>query len=314
MPFPAPEHRKGDGPSYIDPASLARLRGVSVRAERVVDGILQGSHRSPHQGVSVEFAEHKEYAPGDDTRHIDWKVYGRMDRYVVKKFEQETNLQATLLIDGSGSMDYGAEGALTKFDYAATVAVSLTYLLLKQQDSVGLVKFADGLAETLPARARATQLGLLARTLESSRVEGTTKLESAIRHVLESQRRRGIILLFSDFFTDLGAVRDTLANLVTRGQDVTVFSVFDGDELEFPFREMTLFEGMESKTRLLVEPSLMKREYLKRFEAHRESVRKLAVDAMAMHFELDTREPPGEAILRYLRERRWRAARRGRGG
>jgi uncharacterized protein (DUF58 family) len=313
MPIPAPPPKKGDGRAYIDPAALARLRGVSVRAERVVDGILQGSHRSPHQGVSIEFAEHKEYAPGDDTRHIDWKVYGRMDRYVVKKFEQETNLQATFLIDGSGSMEYGAEGMLSKFDYAATMAVSLTYLLLKQQDSVGLVKFAEGVAETLPARARATQLGLMARTLERAAIEGGTNLEVALKHVVEHQRRRGMVFLFSDFFTDLGALRDTLANLVTRGQDVTLFAVFDGDELDFPFRDMTLFEGMEQKTKLLVEPTLMRREYLKRFGAHREAVRKLALDAMARHVELDTREAPGEAILRFLRERRAVATSRGRG-
>lgn len=314
MALLSPDSQKRDGRTFIDPEALARLRGVSLRAERVVDGVLQGSHRSPHQGVSVEFAEHKEYAPGDDTRHIDWKVFGRMDRYVVKKFEQETNLQATFVIDGSGSMGYGAEGMLTKFDYASVMAVSLAHVLLKQQDAVGLVKFADGVAETLPPRARSTQLGLLARTLESADVNGTTAIEPAIDHVTMHGRRRGMVFVFSDFFTDLTATARTLRNLATRGQDVTLFSVFDGDELTFPFKEMTLFEGMESKSRLLVEPTLMRREYLKRFNAHRESVKSLAADAMALACELDTREPPGEAILRYLRERRWRAASRGRGG
>jgi len=313
MALSSPEARPKDGRTYIDPQALARLRGVSVRAERVVDGVLQGSHRSPHQGISVEFAEHKEYAPGDDTRHIDWKVYGRMDRYVVKKFEQETNLQATFIIDGSGSMGYGAEDMLTKFDYASVMTVSLAHVLLKQQDAVGLIKFAEGVAETVPARARATQLGLLARTLETAAVAGTTGLNEAIEHVTAHQRRRGMIFLFSDFFTDLSATARVLRNLATRGQDVTLFSVFDGDELTFPFKEMTLFEGMESKTRLLVEPTLMRREYLKRFNAHRESIKTLAADSMANFCELDTREAPGEAILRFLREKRGRSANRGRG-
>lgn len=308
------EPRRGAPRSFIDPAALARLRGVSLRAERVVDGVLQGSHRSPHQGVSIEFAEHKEYAPGDDIRHIDWKVFGRMDRYVVKKFEQETNLHASLLMDASGSMSYGAEGALTKFDYAAIVAVALSHLLLRQQDAVGLVKFADDIADTIPARARATQLGLIARTLEHTNVEGATRVAAAIERILEAQRRRGLVFLFSDFFTDLDAMASKLRQLVARGQDVTVFAVFDGDELTFPFRDMTLFEGLESRSRLLVEPTLMRREYLKRFNAHRDNVRKLAADSGALHFELDTREAPGEAILRYLGERRFRAARRGRGG
>jgi uncharacterized protein (DUF58 family) len=292
------------------PAALASLRGLSLRAERVVDGILQGLHRSPHHGASIEFAEHKAYAPGDDLRHLDWKVYARSDRDVIRKFEQETNLQATLVIDASASMAYGADGMLTKHDYASVFAVAVAQVLLRQQDAVALVRFADKVAETLPPRARATHLAQLIATLERGEVRGETDLQAALHHVLGTQRRRGIVLIFSDFFGSHGMTSASVRQLTGRGHEVTLFSVLDGDELTLPFGEMTLFEGMETKARLLVEPALVRPAYLAQLERHRAAVRALALDAGADHVELDTRTPPADAIRAWLNDRRARGPRR----
>ena len=293
----SPGERRG----LIDPQALARLKGVTLRARRVVDGVLQGLHRSPHQGASIEFAEHKEYAPGDEIRHVDWKAFGRFDKYYVKKYEQETNLQAFCVVDASASMDYGAEGVLTKFEYAAVMVTTLAYLLLRQQDAVGLVKYADGPCDVLPPRSRMNHLADLAAALEATRVRGGTDLERGLQAVVEFSKRRGLVFVFSDFFSDTEKPFTMLRHLVGRGHQVTVFHVLDQDELTFPFEEMTLFEGMESPARLLVEPKLVRRAYLERIAAHQALIRQRCLDAQVSYTLLDTREAPGEVVLRFLR-------------
>ena len=287
--------------SLTDPQALAQLKGVTLRARRVVDGILQGLHRSPHQGASIEFAEHKEYAPGDEIRHVDWKAFGRFDKYYVKKFEQETNLQAFCVLDASASMGYGADGTLTKFEYAAVMITTLAYLLLRQQDAVGLVKYAGEVSEVLPPRSRLNHLAHLTASLESTKVKGGTNLEAGLNAVVEFSKKRGLVFVFSDFFSDTERPFNMLRHLVGRGHQVTVFHVLDGDELTFPFDQMTLFEGMESTRRLLVEPKLVRRAYMKRIVEHQALIRKRCLVAQVAYQLIDTREAPGEVVLRFLR-------------
>lgn len=287
--------------SATDPAALARLKGVTLRAKRVVDGVLQGLHKSPHQGASIEFAEHKEYAPGDEIRHVDWRAFARFDKYYVKKYEQETNLSAFCVVDCSASMGYGADGGLTKFEYTAVMVTTLGYLLLRQQDAIGLVKYADAVSEVLPPRARVNHLHHIATALESARVDKGTNLEAGLNAVVEFSRKRGLVFVFSDFFSDASRPFDMLRQLVSRGHQVTVFHVLDGDELTFPFDEMTLFEGMESKRRLLVEPRLVRRAYLKRVEEHQALIRKQCLESRVGYELVDTREAPGELVLRFLK-------------
>ncbi|PKN59487.1 MAG: DUF58 domain-containing protein [Deltaproteobacteria bacterium HGW-Deltaproteobacteria-14] len=287
--------------SLTDPQALARLRGVTLRARRVVDGVLQGLHKSPHQGASIEFAEHKEYAPGDEIRHVDWKAFARFDKYYVKKYEQETNLQAFCVLDASASMGYGADGTLTKFEYAGVMITTLAYLLLRQQDAVGLVKYAGEVMEVLPPRSRLNHLTHLTTSLETTRVKGGTNLEAGLEAVVEFSKKRGLVFVFSDFFSDSDKPFNMLRHLVGRGHQVTVFHVLDGDELTFPFERMTLFEGMESTRRLLVEPQLVRRAYLKRIAEHQALIRKRCLDSQVGYQLVDTREAPGEIVLRYLR-------------
>ncbi len=295
----------------IDPQALMRLKGVSLRARAVADGVLQGLHKSPHQGASIEFAEHKEYAPGDEIKHVDWKAFGRLDKYYVKKFEHETNLQAFLVVDASGSMGYGAEGMLTKFEYASIFATTVGYLLLKQQDAVGLLKFDEDVGELIPPRSRMTHLAAIAEALEKTKVKRGTDLEAALKTLVDHQKKRGVIIILSDFFGEDERAFSMLRNLVGRGHDVSVVQVLDGDELTFPFNEMTLFEGLESDQKLLVEPQVVRREYLERMKQHQEKIKAQALKSQANYFLADTREPPGEVVLRFLRDRRQIGQRRG---
>lgn len=298
-------------PRLIDPEALGKLKGVALRARVVADGILQGLHKSPHEGASIEFSEHKEYAPGDEIKHVDWKAFGRLDKYYVKKFEHETNLQAYMVIDASGSMSYGAAGKLTKFEYASVFATTVAYLLLKQQDAVGLIKFDESVTEVIPPRSRMTHLSTIADVLEKSKVKKGTNLDVALKSVVDHMKKRGMVLLFSDFFGEDAGAFKTLKALVARGHDVTAVQVLDGDELDFPFKEMTLFEGLETDMKLLVEPQLVRKEFLARMAAHQAKIKRLCLESQAGYFLADTREPPGHLVLRWLRERRQGSQRRG---
>ena len=292
-----------DAPELLEPEALARLKGLHLRARRVVDGLLQGIHRSPHHGSSIEFAEHKEYSPGDEIRHIDWKAYGRLDKYYVKKFEQETNLRAWSVIDVSASMEYGAEGALTKLEYASVLAASLGFLLLRQQDAVGLVTFAEAVEAVLPPRARLGHLTHYCQLLEQARPRGGTSLEAGLQRLSEQLRKRGVIHVFSDFFADTGRCFEVLRQLAIRGHQITVFLVLDGDEIDFPFDQMTLFEGMETRKRLLVEPKLVREAYLERLVQHRERLRQACLESRIDFVEVDTRRRPDRLLLEWLRSR-----------
>lgn len=287
-------------PRLLDPRALARIKGLLLRSRLVVDGVLQGIHKSPHHGSSIEFSEHKEYTPGDDIRHIDWKAYARVDKVYVKKFEQETNLRAYAVLDVSASMGYGAEGSLTKLEYASVVAASLGFLLLRQQDALGLVAFAGEVEAAIPARARMSHLSHFCAKLETTTPAGPTRIDLGLRRVVEQARKRGVVHVYSDFFGDEEAAFALLRQLVTRGHQVTAFHILDGDELEFPFEEMTVFEGMETGRRLLVEPKLVREAYLERMTTFREGLRRRCLADRVRHVLVDTREPPENLLLRYL--------------
>ncbi len=292
-------------PRFLSPEALARVRGLQLRTRKVVDGLLQGIHRSPHHGSSIEFSEHKEYAPGDDLRHIDWKAYGRLDKYTVKRFEQESNLRAHFIVDASGSMGYGHDGALTKYEYGAVLAVGLGYVLVGQQDAVGLAVCADGVRSYVASRARYSHINNLCQALEEVTPEGGTQLASAFDAIGERSQKRGLAFLFSDLLGDMSATFEAMSHLVGRGHSVTVFHLLDPDELTFPFQEMTLFLGMESSRRLLVEPRVIRRAYLKRLEAHRAEMRTRCLQRRIDYVFVDTSSSPEEVLLEFITGRKY---------
>ena len=247
-------------PKYSDPEVLASVAGLMLRARRVVEGSISGLHRSPFHGFNVEFAEYREYSPGDDLRRLDWRVFGRSDRYFIKQYEEESNLRATLVLDASASMKYGS-GAMTKFDYAATIAASLATLLIGQQDPVGMALFDKQPREILPPAATQAQLARIIGLLEEAKPDRETDLGTVLQTLSDQMRKRGLIVIVSDLLTDLQRVFDGLARLQYKGHEIIIFQVLDKDELELPFNDLVLFKDIEGNEELFAEPWGFRKAY-----------------------------------------------------
>jgi uncharacterized protein (DUF58 family) len=289
----------------VDASTLSRLAGVKLRARAVVEGVLSGLHKSPHQGQSVEFAEHKEYAPGDELRHLDWKAFGKFDRYYVKRFEHETNLRAVMAVDGSGSMAYGS-GPLTKLDVARTLAGALSYLLVRQQDAAGLTLFAGGEIHDVPPRANASHLNVVLEALDEAGAYGATDLAAAADHLAEKLPRRALICVFSDFFDERQDALRRLLALKARRHDLAVFHLVDPFELTFPFEDPTLFLSMEDERRLEVNPREIRESYLEEFGRFLEETRQTCMAADCDYERVSCDEPLDSVLLRFLARRQGR--------
>ncbi|HYG66014.1 MAG TPA: DUF58 domain-containing protein [Anaeromyxobacteraceae bacterium] len=293
----------------LDPAVLARLGTLHLRVRAITEGVLSGLHRSPHHGQSVEFAEHKEYAPGDEIRHIDWKAYGKFDKYYVKRFEQETNLRAYLLVDGSGSMGYrGPAAAMTKLEYASALAASLAYLLVRQGDAAGLVLGADRVVQAIPPRSAASHLPQLVDALAAAKAEGDTRLQGALDWVVEHAPRRSSVIVFSDLFDRDEAIVKKLAQLRKRKHEVTIFHVLDPAEVEFPFDDPTLFLSMEDSAQVEAHGRDVKKGYLEVLNRWLEDVKRTAAEADLDYGFCRTDRPLEDVLLPFLARRERSAA------
>jgi len=287
---------------FLDPAVVARLGTLELRARTVVEGFISGLHRSPFKGFSVEFAEYRQYIHGDDLSTIDWKVYARSDRYYVKKFEEETNLDCQLLIDVSGSMAYGSQG-ITKFEYAACLAASLGYLMNRQRDGVGLTAFDDRIVAALPASNRPGHLRNLLITLDRLVLGSRTNVSKPLRRLAESMNRRGMVVLISDLLDDPEAIIRGLKHFQYRGSDVLVFQILDPDEIEFPFDRATRFEDLETSEEVMAVPRLVRSHYLKQMSGLIERYRRELGAAGIDYQLLSTKQPLEIALLAYLSTR-----------
>lgn len=255
------------GQKHLDDDTLDRIGRLELRARQVVEGFVSGMHQSPFKGFSVEFADHREYAPGDDLRHIDWRVHARTDRLFVKQYEVETNVRAHLLLDCSASMAYPDQpvpGRLNKWDYAATVALSLAHLLVTgQSDAASLVLFDQKIRERTPISANRVSLQLLARTLEHNAPAGGTDTRIPFAELAESVPRRGTVIVISDLLTGLDPLIEGLQRLRAASHEIIILQVLDHDEIEFPFTDRTLFEGLEAPdSEVLTDPQSLRRSYL----------------------------------------------------
>jgi uncharacterized protein (DUF58 family) len=286
----------------LDASTLAKLDGLKVRARAVVEGVLSGLHKSPHQGQSVEFAQHKEYAPGDELRHLDWKALARFDKYYIKRYEHETNLRAALVVDASGSMGYGS-GALTKIDVARTLAGALAYLLVRQQDAAGVSILQGNTVREVPPRAAASHLNAVLDTLEAVKAEGATNLFSAADHLAEKLPRRALVVVFSDLFDDRQEALQRLLALRARRHDVAVFHLVDPAELAFPFDDPTLFLSMEDDRRVEVHPREIKQSYLEEFGRFLVATKEACTAADVDYELVRTDEPLDKVLLRFLARR-----------
>lgn len=291
-----------DAKRFLHPEAIKRIARLDLRAKHVVEGFLSGMHRSPYYGQSVEFRQHREYTYGDDLRYVDWKVWAKQDRYYVKQFEEDTNLRCTLLCDVSRSMHYG-RGAMNKYEYGCTVAVSLAYLLLRQQDAVGCVAFDDAVRMSVPLRTKRNHLDSIIQALEQSGPRNKTDLYQVLRNVAESSPRRGLMVLVSDLFVDRPGLMRGLRLLRSRGHDVMVFHVLDDDELDFPFNGATRFDGLESADHLRCNPRALREGYLKAISGYLDEVRRGCSANNVDYALLRTSEPLDAALAAYLSNR-----------
>jgi len=251
---------------YLDPNVLARLEGLHLRARLIVEGYVSGVHRSPFHGFSIEFAEHREYAPGDDLRYLDWKVFGRTDKYYLKQFEEETNLICHLLLDTSESMCYQSDAApMSKLEYARCAAAALAYLILNQQDSVGLVTFDEEIRSLVRAGGNPSHIKQLLHVMEQSPGERKTATGPVFHELAERLKKRGLVIVLSDLFDDVDAMIAGLKHFRHRRHEVIVFHVLDPAESEFPFQQTTLFKGLEQMPNVVVEPRALRKAYLEEF-------------------------------------------------
>jgi uncharacterized protein (DUF58 family) len=249
---------------YLDPAVLAKIQGLDLKARLIVEGYIAGLHKSPYHGFSVEFAEHREYTPGDDIKHVDWKVWSRTDKYYLKQYEEETNLITYLLLDTSESMGYRSNG-LSKLDYARHVAAALAYLVLQQQDSVAIATFDNQVRQYLRASSHPSHLKQVLHVLDCSAAEAKTQLDLIFHDLAERFTKRGVVVLLSDLFDDVPRILTGLKHLRYRRHEVIVFHILDQAELEFPFQDTTLFKGLEGLPALLTEPRALRRAYQEQF-------------------------------------------------
>jgi uncharacterized protein (DUF58 family) len=285
--------------NHFDPRVLANLKNLYLRARFVVDGVMVGIHPSLAKGFSSEFEGHREYSQGDDIRHIDWKAYAKFDRYYLKEYREATNLRAFILLDSSSSMNYGTNG-WNKFDYGSTLAASLAYLMLKQQDAVGMITFSTKIEKIIPPKATHGHLFAILKELEERKPVGKTASGPVLQELAGSLKRRGLILLISDLLDEPEEVLRGLKQLRSKGNDVMVFHLLDRDELEFPFDKPTLFQDLEEDLKLLTDPHAVRSAYLKTLHSLIENYKKVCASNLIDYSLFDTSVGLDRALTRYL--------------
>jgi uncharacterized protein (DUF58 family) len=289
---------------FLQPSDLQRISNLQVFARQVVEGFCSGLHRSPHKGFSVEFKQHRQYVPGDEIKRIDWRVFGRSDRFYIREYEEETNLRATLILDRSGSMGYAGKRGMSKFEYGTKLAACLSYLMLQQSDSVGLVTFDTQIRRYIPPRSRVSHLRVLIDELEKGEVGGETELGDVFHDLVPKLHRRGLLVIISDCFGDVATFLKAMAHFRHAWHEILVFQIWDRDELDFPFKGWTQFECLErAGTKHMLDPVLLREAYLSNLEKFRDELtrgcRRHKIDLVPFC----TDQPYAEALATYLSRR-----------
>jgi uncharacterized protein (DUF58 family) len=286
----------------LDPVFVSKLARIDLRARFVVEGFLTGLHRSPFHGFSVEFAEHRQYMPGDPLRHLDWKVLAKSERKYLKQYQEETNLRALLLVDTSASMSYGSRG-VSKLDYARQLAAALAYLMIGQHDAVGLFAFASGKGELLPPRASSLQLRQILLTLERLAPGGTTDFAGSLHRVAEGSTRRGLAIVISDLIDDVGRIDSAIRHFRHRKHEVLVFHVLDPQETRFEFEREATYIDLETGERITTRSQDLREDYRARVREWSDRLRAACIARQADYVSVSTDTPYDRALLEYLEKR-----------
>lgn len=298
---------------FSDPDAIARISDLTLRSRRLVEGAINGQHRSPFHGFNIEFAQYRDYAPGDDLRRLDWRVFARSDRHYIKQYEEESNVRVTFVVDASASMNYRGSAALSKYEYGATLVVSLAMLLTRQQDPVGLVLFDEKANTVLPPNATPSQVVVMSGLLERCTPARKTELGGLLRTLTDQLRRRSLVVIVTDLFTDLDAVYDGLNRFRFLGHEVLLLQILDRDEVDLPFEGPTIFQDIEGDEELFAEPWAFRRSYQQAMTDFLEGVSKECRKRGYDHVRFFTDEPLGAALSLFLhtREESGRSVRQG---
>jgi uncharacterized protein (DUF58 family) len=294
----------------LQPETLAKLHGLALKARLIVEGFVTGLHRSPYQGFSVEFAEHREYVPGDDLRYVDWKAYGKSDRYYLKRFEEDTNFSCLLVLDTSESMQYqSSKAAVSKLEYAKMAAAALAHLVVHQQDAVGLATFDAELRRFIRPSSQPSHLRNLTGILEETHPSGETAIGPLMHQLAERLKKRGLVIVFSDFFDDVESLTMGLKHFRHRRHDVTLMQVIDPAEQDFDFDEPTLFKGLEGLPEQMADPRALRAAYRAEFEEFLWQMRGVCRNLAMDHVLLRTDRPLDVPLREFLTRRMQRAGR-----
>jgi uncharacterized protein (DUF58 family) len=288
---------------YYDPAKLARFGNLQLLARSVVEGYISGLHRSPYKGFSAEFAEYREYMPGDDLKRFDWKVFARSDRRYVREYEEETNMTCTLLLDASGSMGYHSEGMPRKFDYACCMAAALVYLMTQQRDQVGLAVFDNVIRERIPARSSPAHMKYIIDRLETHQPRDRSGIAPALHSIAESLKRRGLVIVLSDLMDDPTETLRAFQHFRHERHELIVFNIFDPAEIEFPFGGLIEFRDLETRERLDARAEVLRDAYLEAFNAFTERLRRETTNAKIDYQLVNTKTPFEHMLAAYLKRR-----------
>ncbi len=295
---------RSDASRFLRPEVVAKLKGIDLKARLVVEGFLAGLHRSPYRGFSVEFAEHRPYMPGDELKRIDWKVYGKTDRFYVREFEEETNLRAYIILDASGSMSYAAgKGAVSKFEYGCCLAASLSYLLLHQKDSAGLVIFTDRIQTYVPARSSASHLNVVLTQLERQKPGGDTNLSVTFHQLAERIKRRGLVIIISDLWDDQAAVLSALRHFRHRRHEVLVFHIVAPDEENLGHKQPEVLRDLETGQEMMIDPRVVGPAYRAAFQAYFRRFEQGCREGLIDYQRIRTDTPFDRALFAYLERR-----------
>jgi uncharacterized protein (DUF58 family) len=301
---PVPASAQPGPARFLDPQLLARIGSLELLARAVVEGFMSGLHRSPYTGFSTEFTEYRQYNPGDDLRYLDWRLYGRTDRYFIKKYRADTNTQCHVLVDTSASMRYASAGSVTKLQYAKFLAASLSYLLTRQQDAVGLVAFDERVHTYVPARNRTGHLRTIFGQLSMLEAGGETRLGESLHQLAELLTRRGIVVLISDFYDQPERLQSAFQHLRFKGHDLIAFHVLDNNELVFDFDDsILLLEDAETKEQMPVLPDVITGGYRERMRKHIEEMRRSAAANHVDYELITTNQPLDFALFSFLSRR-----------
>ena len=289
---------------YLDPQTLAKLKGLELKARLIVEGYVSGLHKSPFHGFSAEFAQHREYVPGDDLRYVDWKVYGKSDRYYLKQYEEETNFACYLLLDSSESMLYRSEqAAVSKLEYAKYVAAALAYLIVRQQDAVGLVTYDTSVTNFIAASSQPSRLKELFHVMDQTPARGETAMGPIFHDLAERIKKRGLVIVISDLFDEVDSLLLGLKHFQHRRHDMSVLQIIDPAEQDFPFDDPTLFKGLESMPEQMTEPRSLRKAYQTEFEDYLHRLRRGLRDLQTDHNLIRTDTPLDVALSSFLQGR-----------